>query len=133
LAMLQLVAAFGIYVWWRARRLGRPVTERVPVEIAGSELVVAVGDLLRRKGNPTRAARSLRAEARRALGTRLGVPPTASIEALSVVVAARSGREVEQVYAALADAPVADSDALVRLARTLDALRQEVLDVPTPR
>lgn len=133
LALLQLVAAFGIFVWWRARRLGAPVQERVPVEIAGSELVVAVGDLLRRKGNPTRAAAALRGDARRALGMRLGVPPTAPVSALVAVVATRSGRDEAQVRDALVDAPVADSDALVRLARTLDALRQEVLDVPTPR
>jgi Domain of unknown function (DUF4350) len=133
LAIVQLIAAFGLYVWFRARRLGRPLTEAMPVEIAGSELVVAVGDLLRRKGNESRAAVTLRAEARRTLGARLGVPPTATVDALCAVVAARSGRDPAEVRAALADAPVADADTLVRLARTLDALRQEVLDVPTAR
>lgn len=133
LAVAQLIAAFGLFVWWRARRLGGPVAERMPVEVAGSELVVAVGDLLRRKGNATRAAQTLRAETRRALGSRLGVEPGASVEALATVVAQRSGRAPDEVHAALADSHVPDSESLVRLARTLDALRQEVLDVPTPR
>jgi len=133
LAVVQLIAAFAIYVWFRARRLGRPLREHMPVEIAGSELVVAVGDLLRRRGNASRAAATLRAEARRTLAARLGVPPTAGPEALCAVVATRSGRELAEVRAALTDGPVADADTLVRLARTLDALRQEVLDVPTAR
>ena len=133
LALVQLVAAFGIFVWWRSRRLGRPISERMPVEIAGSELVVAVGDLLRRKGNPTRAAGVLRAEIRSTLGSRLGVPPSASVDVLSFLVAQRTGRDPAQVHAALADGQIADSEGLVRLARTLDSIRQEVLDVPVLR
>ena len=133
LALLQLLAAFLIYIWWRSRRLGRAVVEQVPVEIEGSELVAAVGDLLRRKGNASRAAVALRHDARRELGMRLGVPPTAPLAALVEIVASRSRRTPVEVHAALADAPVADATELVRLARTLHELRQEVLDVPAPR
>lgn len=133
LALVQLIAAFGIFIWWRSRRLGRPVPERMPVEIAGSELVVAVGDLLRRKGNPTRAAAELRAEARAQLGSRLGVPSSAPVQMLCALVAGRTGRDEATVRAALVDAHVADSESLVQLARTLDSIRTEVLDVPVPR
>ncbi|MHB1138344.1 MAG: DUF4350 domain-containing protein [Microthrixaceae bacterium] len=132
LALLQLLAAFVIYIWWRSRRLGRAVVEQLPVEIEGSELVAAVGDLLRRKGNATRAAATLRHDTRRELGMRLGVPPTASLAALVEIVAARSGQDPAGVHAALADTPVPDATQLVRLARTLHALRQEVLDVSSP-
>ena len=75
LALAQLVGAFVLFVWWRSRRLGPPVSERLPVEIAGSELVAAVGDLLRRRGNPQRAAATVRADTRRVLAERLGLGP----------------------------------------------------------
>jgi hypothetical protein len=127
LALVQLVAAFVIYAWWRARRLGRPVSERIPVQIAGSELVVAVGDLLRRRGSEDRAAAVLRADARRQLARRVGAPPDASSGALVALVAARTGRDPEQVADALLDRPVGSPDELVRLANTIDAIRQEVL------
>lgn len=128
LALAQLIAAFVLYAWWRARRLGPVVTEKMPVEIAGSELIVAVGDLLRRKGTPQRAADVLRADARRDLSRRLGVPIDATPSALVAVVSARSGLEADHVLAVLADGPIDSPEALVRLANALSDIRQEVLD-----
>lgn len=127
LALVQLIAAFCLYAWWRSRRLGPPVHERLPVDIAGSELVAAVGDLLRRRGSPDRAAAILRADVRRSLGQRLGVPPDAAPASLVAVIADRTGLDSVQVAAALLDGPVGSAEALVRLAHTLDAIRQEVL------
>ena len=128
LAIVQLIAAFVIYAWWRSRRLGPVVVEQMPVEIAGSELVVAVGDLLRRKGTPQRAADLLRLDARRELARRLGLPADAPPGALVDVVAARSGRAADDVRAALLDGPVSSAEALVRLAASLSDIRQEVLE-----
>jgi hypothetical protein len=135
LALVQLVAAFGLYVWWRARRLGRPVAERRPVDIAGSELVVAVGDLLRRRGNAERAAAVVRADAVRVLAQRLGMGPSPDPAALVRIVAQRTGADPAEVGAALYGGPsatVTDAESLVRLVQTLDRIRQEVLDVPAP-
>jgi hypothetical protein len=132
LALAQLVGAFVLYLWWRARRLGPPIPERLPVEIAGSELVVAVGDLLRRRGNPQRAAAAVRDDTRRVLAERLGLGPHAAPSALVQLVAARTGREPSDVGAALFDdpaQPIASAEALVTLVRTLDTIRQEVLHV----
>ncbi len=132
LALAQLLGAFVLYVWWRSRRLGRPVTERLPVEVAGSELTAAVGDLLRRRGNPQRAAAAIRGDTRRVLGARLGMGADPSPVALVEVVAARTGRAPDEVGAALYGdraSPVDDATALVALVRTLDAIRQEVLHV----
>ncbi len=132
LALAQLLGAFAIFIWWRSRRLGRPVAEALPVEIAGSELVGAVGDLLRRRGNVGRAAATLRADTRRVLCERLGLGPDPAPVALVEIVAARTGRDAAAVGAALYDdpeAPVADGDALAQLSITLDAIRQEVLHV----
>lgn len=132
LALVQLVAAFLLYAWWRSRRLGPVVVERMPVEIAGSELVVAVGDLMRRKGSAQRAADVLRADARRDLARRLGVPLDAAPESLVRVVSTRSGRAVESVAAVLGDGPVPSAEALVRLASSLSDIRQEVLENHVP-
>ena len=132
LALAQLVVVVLLFVWWRAVRLGRPVEEPLPVEIAGSELVVAVGDLLRRKGSPERAAAALRSDTRAVLAARLGATG-ASDEVLVATVAARSGRPVDDVHAALiGGAPIDSSASLVQLARTLDSIRTEVLSVPEP-
>jgi hypothetical protein len=132
LALAQLLGAFAIFIWWRSRRLGQPVAEALPVEIAGSELVGAVGDLLRRRGNVGRAAATLRADTRRVLCERLGLGPDPAPVALVEIVAARTGRDAAAVGAALYDdpaAPVTDGDALAQLSITLDAIRQEVLHV----
>jgi len=132
LALAQLLGAFVLYVWWRSRRLGRPVTEQLPVEVAGSELTAAVGDLLRRRGNPQRAAATVRSDTRRVLGARLGMGADPSPVTLVEVVASRTGRPPDQVGAALYGdpaSPVDDATALVALVRTLDAIRQEVLHV----
>ncbi|MDQ2677208.1 MAG: DUF4350 domain-containing protein [Actinomycetota bacterium] len=132
LALAQLVVVVLLFLWWRSVRLGRPVEEPLPVEIAGSELVVAVGDLLRRKGSPERAAAALRSDARSVLAARLGTTG-ARDEVLVATVAARSGRSVDDVHAALiGGAPVDSSATLVQLARTLDSIRTEVLSVPEP-
>ena len=132
LALAQLVVVALLFLWWRSVRLGRPVEEPLPVEIAGSELVVAVGDLLRRKGSPDRAAAALRADAREVLAARLGTTG-AHDEVLVATVAARTGRSVDDVRAALIGGSTVDSSAtLVTLARTLESIRTEVLSVPEP-
>src|SRR6266581_6954843 len=70
LAMWQLVVAFAVLVLWRARRLGRPVAEAQPVQIPGSELVVAVGNLLQRARGRGQAAGLLTDDLRRTLAER---------------------------------------------------------------
>jgi hypothetical protein len=134
LALVQGLVALLLWLWWRGRRLGRPVTEPLPVEIAASELVAAVGDLLRRRGSAGRAATSMREDTYRLLARRLGIPPGAPPAALVDRVAARSGRPPAEVAAVLLDpsqpggTSVHDTEALLRLAHQLDAIRQEVLD-----
>ncbi|HTO01196.1 MAG TPA: DUF4350 domain-containing protein [Microthrixaceae bacterium] len=129
LGLAQLLGACGIYLWWRARRLGAPMVEPLPVEIAGSELVSAVGELRHRRGDIDRSAWVLRRDARRNLGIALGVAPTAPLKVLVDLVAQRTGRTPEQVHAALADAPVNNRDSLVKLAETLKSIRSEIQDV----
>lgn len=125
--VLQLGIAFGVYAAWRAVRLGRPVREDHPVAIAGSELVSATGRLLERGRSPGAAADVLRENLRKSLRSRLGVPADASPEALAHVVAERSGLDLQQALVAVSDHPVTADDELVRVARAVSSVHQEVL------
>ena len=132
-ALVQCGFAFVIFAWWRGRRLGAPVREQMPVEVAGSELVEAVGGLLRRHGSVGRAATVLRERECRELAARLGVPREAGPEALAAAVAARSGLEPAQVHAVLFGPPPDGPNGLIALTHQLDSLHSEVLDVePAP-
>lgn len=127
LALVQLAIAFGVYAAWRARRLGRPVGEPQPSAIAASDLVAATGALLDRAQAPDHAAAVLRADLRRFLGDRLGVPPGAPPDVLAAVAAERTGAAAADLRRALGDEPVAGEAGLADLARTIDRIREEVL------
>lgn len=132
-ALVQLGVAFAVYAAFRARRFGRPVPEPLPVQIAGSELVTAVGQLLQQGRDPARAGALLRDDLRRTLAGRLGLGLDADADTVAQAAAARSGVPLERLREALVPGPVTDEEALVDLARTIDAVRQEVLHVqPTP-
>jgi hypothetical protein len=124
-ALWQLVAAFGFFALWRARRLGRPVEEPQPVEIAGSELVVAVGNLLQHAGRRDSAAAMLQLQLRRELSERLGLPFDAPAEQFAAGLAP-FGVEPDGVLAALSASALDDDRALVALARSIDSIRREV-------
>ncbi len=125
-ALIELAVALLLLALWRGRRLGRPVIEVPPVELAGSELVVAVGNLLHQGGRLDDAAGILRATLRRGIGDQLGVPPTAAPEAMATVVAARTGLDPNIVLTTVAG-PLPTTEAeLVSLARNADTIREEI-------
>jgi len=126
-ALLQLALAFGVYVLWRARRLGRPVLEPQPVAVAGSELVAATGSLLDRSRSPQHAAELLRRDLRGFLCDRLGVPRDADGGVLVTVTAERTGLDPSMLGWALGPDPVSGDAQLVSLAHTIDRIREEVL------
>lgn len=133
LALVQGAVALVLYLWWRGRRLGRPVVEPLPVHIAASELVDAIGDLHRRRGSSARAAATMRFDLRRDLSRRLGLPPGAPLDVLVERIAERTGRPVDAVHDALIGPTSPREEDLVRLASSLDSIRQEVLDDPPAR
>ncbi|MFZ6005069.1 MAG: DUF4350 domain-containing protein [Actinomycetota bacterium] len=126
-ALAQLAFAFVLYALWRAIRHGRPVLERQPVEVSGSELVVAVGRLLSRTRSPQAAAERLRGSLRRSLRTRLGVAPDASIETLAEITAARTGQSISRVLEALDEREITSDAQLVAVAAAVASIREEVL------
>lgn len=134
LALAQLVGALLLYLWWRGRRFGRPPLEPLPVEIAGSELVVAVGDLMRRRSARQRAAGELRADTRRQLCRSLGLAVDVAPDTLVARLTAPTGRSADELFDTLYGAREIDGDAaLVDLGHRLDQIRQEVLDVRSLR
>jgi hypothetical protein len=126
-ALVQLALAFVVYALFRARRLGRPVPEPLPVPIAGSELTAAVGELMQQRRDPTRAARVIQQDTRRHLARRLGLPVNAPASAVADAVSARVDTTADHVLDLLNRPSVEDERALVDLVRDLDAIRQETL------
>jgi hypothetical protein len=125
-ALAQVAIALVVLALWRARRLGRPVLERQPVELPGSELVVAVGNLLHQGHRIDQAASMLRYDLSRRLADRLGVPAAAGPGVLADAAAGKAGVDRGLVLATLAGPPPADEAGLVALAQAADAIRQEV-------
>lgn len=128
-AMVQLGLAFLAYAVWRARRLGKPVVEPQPVKVASSELVAAVGGLLKRTGSPQHAADTLRADLRRDLVQGLGLSADLPPDAFFRVVESRCASVgPEWLHKALGPGPVASDAELVDVARSIDIVRKEVLE-----
>jgi hypothetical protein len=127
LALGQLLIAFAVFALWRARRLGRPVTEVPPVQIAASELVVAVGNLLQKSGRPEAAAERLRADLHRELVGRLGLSPSASAEVVADLASQRTGVDRDKVARALAGPSPTTPDSLVAMTREVEEVRTAIL------
>jgi hypothetical protein len=129
LALWQLVVAFVLLAVWRARRLGRPVTEPQPVQIPGAELVVAVGNLLQRAKGRGQAAGLLTDDLRRSLAQRLGLPPSAPPDQVADAAAQRTGIPRGRVLRALTPTTPRDEAELVALSQAVDTVRREVTSV----
>ncbi|HEU4397389.1 MAG TPA: DUF4350 domain-containing protein [Actinomycetota bacterium] len=129
LALWQLVVAFVVLALWRSRRLGRPVVEPQPVQLPGSELVVAVGNLLQRAKGRGQAAGLLSDDLLRSLAERLGLPPSTPADQVADAAAQRTGIRRERVLRALAPQPPRDEAELVALSQAIDAVRREVTSV----
>lgn len=125
-ALAQLGIAFVLYAVWRAVRLGQPVAEGQPVEVAGSELVSAIGRLLGRTRGAGAAAETVRAALRRRLRARLGAPAELPVEALAEMTAARTGVDIDTARTALGEQPVRTEDELVAVAQAAARINQEV-------
>jgi hypothetical protein len=132
LMLAQLGVALVVFAFARGRRVGRPLIEPQPVQIAGSALVSAVGDLLARRRDPDHAAQLLRADLRRTIAERTGMPAHAPPEALADALSSRTSRTAGEVLTLLADHRVTSDAELVALADQIDSVRQEVLHGRSP-
>lgn len=126
LIAIQLAVAIVALAFWRIRRLGPLVTEPLPVVVRAAETVEGHGRLYRSRHSRDQAAAALRGAAIDRLVPRLGLAADAEQATIAAAAAARSGRGIAAVDAALFG-PVPGTDAaLVQLANDLDTLESEV-------
>lgn len=133
-AFWVLVAAAVLYALVRARRLGRPVAERLPVRVPASELALAIGDLLGHGRHRDAAAGRLRADLRREVALALHLPVDTPPDVLVEVLAERAGDGLDRqgLGVALLDGPVPDDASLVAVTAALARVRSQVR-APTAR
>lgn len=122
----QLVIAGLLLIFWRSRRVGKPVTENAPVELPGSQLTVAVGNLLHNADRTDGAARALRADLRKTIAELLGVTPDTDPSLLCAIVSERTGVDRARLLEVIVDSPVNSSRELVDLAQRIEAVHREV-------
>jgi len=124
--LAQLAVAFLLYSAWRAIRLGKPVADAQPVEVAGSALVRAIGRMLARTRAPGVAAEWLRASLRRTLRTHLAVPPEVPAATLAEIVSTRTGVPLDVAVVAVGEHAVTTDSELVAVARAVASIHEEL-------
>lgn len=122
-AVLQLCLAVVLVGWWRGRRLGPLVAERLPVVVRASETVEGRARLYRSHRARDRAADALRTAALARLLPRLGLGRNAASSAVTAAVAQHIGRDSGTVL--FGPAPGTDAE-LLELAHQLDDLERQV-------
>lgn len=118
----QLAIAVALLAWWRSRRLGPLVPERLPAVVRAAETAEGHGRLYHARRARGQAALALRSATASRLRTALGLTRDAGPAAIAAEMAARTGRPPDQVSTVLDGPPPADEAALVRLAADLDEL-----------
>ncbi|MFF9360501.1 DUF4350 domain-containing protein [Streptomyces griseoluteus] len=126
---LQLFVAAVLAAFWRGRRFGPLVPEKLPVVIRASETTEGRARLYRKANARDRASAALRSTARTRLAPLVGVPAAQAHtpEALLPALSARLPDSGEQaLHTLLFGAPPRDDAALTALTDRLDALEREV-------
>lgn len=125
-ALLVLASAVLGLILWRGRRLGRLVTEPLPVVVRAVETTESRGRMYRRAKDRGRALAVLQQATRTRLTAYLGLPAGTEVTTLAAAAASVSGRPYAAVLALLGDPTVPDDQTLVRLAGELTSLEQAV-------
>ncbi|MEO3871267.1 DUF4350 domain-containing protein [Nonomuraea sp. B12E4] len=128
-ALFMSVIALALTAFWRGRRLGPVVTEKLPVIVRAAETVEGRGRLYRARRARQRAADSLRAGTIDRLTPRLGLGSGAGAHEVVAALAARTGQDPQQIGAALYGSPPADDAGLVGLAGYLDFIERQVSEL----
>ncbi|WP_369366682.1 DUF4350 domain-containing protein [Streptomyces sp. CG4] len=125
---LQLFIAAALAAFWRARRFGPLVPERLPVAIRASETAEGRARLYRKADARDRAASALRSATRTRLAPLIGVPVTQAHtpEALLPALSAHLTQDGQALHSLLFGPPPGDDTALIALTDQLDALEREV-------
>lgn len=120
------VAVFLAAAVWRGRRLGALVVEPLPAVVRADETMRGRARLYAHAGARLRAADALRLGALDRIAGVLGLPSSATVDAIADAVAALLGRPRSALLALLRDEEPRRDRELVRLANDLRALELEV-------
>jgi hypothetical protein len=121
-ATLQLFIALAVLALWRARRLGPPVAEPLPVVVRSAETAEGSGRLLHAAHARDAAAGSLRKATIRRLSHSLRLGPDEDAGAITALVAERTHWPAAEISSLLYGGEPADDAALVELAQELPFL-----------
>jgi hypothetical protein len=122
----QLILAAVLAAWWRGRRLGPLVAERLPVVVRASETVEGRARLYRSRRSRGQAASALRTATLTRLIPRLGLGPNASEPAIVRAVSRRRHTDERTVQHILFGPPPDSDSDLVHLAQALDDIERQV-------
>ncbi|GGT03136.1 DUF4350 domain-containing protein [Nonomuraea spiralis] len=128
-AILMACLTVALVAFWRGRRLGPVVIEKLPVVVRAAETVEGRGRLYRARRARQRAADSLRAGTIDRLTPRLGLAQGAGPHELVAALAARIADDPQGIGAALYGPPPADDAGLVALAGYLDSIERQVSEL----
>lgn len=128
-AVLMACLTVVLVAFWRGRRLGPVVVERLPVVVRAAETVEGRGQLYRARRARARAADSLRAGTVDRLTPRLGLYSGADRHQIVAALAVRTGEDPQRVGGALYGPPPADDNELVALAGYLDFIERKVSEL----
>ena len=129
---LLLVATFLAAAFWRGRRLGPLVVERLPSIVPADETVRGRARMYARARARLRAADALRIGTLGRIGRELGLPASAGVETIALAAAGATGRSPDRLRELLRDEVPGDDAALVRLAAELTRLEREITRVTRP-
>jgi hypothetical protein len=111
---------------WRGRRLGRLVSEPLPVIVRAVETTESRGRMYRKARDRTRALAVLQQATLKRLASSLGLSATSPVSSVAAASAAVSGRDYLDVLHLLESPAAHDDSSLLQLANTLLALEKEV-------
>jgi hypothetical protein len=124
--VILATSAVVLLCLWRGRRLGRLVTEPLPVVVRAVETTESRGRMYRKSRDRTRALAVLQLATRRRLAAYLGLSASSDVSSVAAAAAAVSGRNYEDVLHLLSSSAPHDDSSLLELANTLVALEKEV-------
>ncbi|MBE1487318.1 DUF4350 domain-containing protein [Plantactinospora soyae] len=129
--LVQLAVAVLLAMLWRARRLGPPVTEPLPVTVASAETVFGRGRLYQQARAYGPTADTLRAATLHRLLPAFNLPPDTGPDEVAGAVAARTGWSRADAYHLLYGPAPTTNQELLDLARALDVLSGLLAHPPT--
>jgi hypothetical protein len=119
-------SAVVLLCFWRGRRLGRLVTEPLPVIVRAVETTESRGRMYRKARDRSRALAVLQQATRKRLASFLGLSASTAISSVAAASAAVSGRNCDDVLNLLTSPAAHDDSSLLELANTLRTLEKEV-------